>query len=218
MGIKSGMKKKFITIAGNIGIGKSTLVQLLAKQTGWEPVFEAFEENPYLEDFYADMERWSFNSQIFFLTRRIKQHFDLLQQQQSIIQDRSVYEDAEIFARNLYHQGHLSERDWRSYHDLYQTTAVMLQPPDLVIYLKGSVETLLKRIQQRGRPYEQSIQPIYLEQLNHLYEEWAKNFSLSPVLTVETDNLNYLLHQSHLDQIWAKIEGRLSGRDYLKLE
>lgn len=212
------MKKQFITIAGNIGIGKSTLVTLLAQQSGWEPVFEAFEENPYLEDFYADMKRWSFNSQVFFLTRRLKQHFDLLQRQSSIIQDRSVYEDAEIFARNLYRQGDMSKRDWESYHALYQTMATMLKPPDLVIYLKGSVKTLTKRIQQRGRTYEQGIQTDYLEQLNHLYDEWAENFTLSPVLTVETDNLNYLLHQSHLDQIWGKIQSRLAGRDYLKLE
>lgn len=211
------MKKKFITIAGNIGIGKSTLVNLLSERTGWEPVFEAFEENPYLADFYKDMPRWSFNSQIFFLTRRLKQHFDLLQHQNSIIQDRSVYEDAEIFAQNLFRQGNMSQRDWDCYYDLYQTMTTMLKPPDLVIYLKGSVETLRHRINQRGRDYELGIQDAYLMQLNALYDEWAENFTLSPVLTVETDDLNYVLHQSHLDQIWSKIETRLSGRDYLKL-
>lgn len=211
------MKKKFITIAGNIGIGKSTLVTLLAERIGWEPVFEAFEENPYLADFYGDMQRWSFNSQIFFLSRRIKQHFELLQNQHSIIQDRSVYEDAEIFARNLYQQGLMSERDWTCYFDLYQTTTSILTPPDLVIYLKGSVDTLTHRIQQRGRDYELAIEQSYLNQLNTLYDEWAENFSLSPVLTVETDNLNYVVHESHLDQIWDKIQLRLSGKDYLKL-
>ncbi|MEM7330686.1 MAG: deoxynucleoside kinase [Chloroflexota bacterium] len=211
------MKKQFITIAGNIGIGKSTLVTLLAKRTAWEPVFEAFDENPYLADFYGDMKRWSFNSQIFFLSRRIKQHFELLQHQNSIIQDRSVYEDAEIFAQNLYQQGLMSERDWDCYFDLYKTTTSILTPPDLVIYLKGSVRTLTHRIQQRGRDYELDIEQSYLNQLNTLYDQWAENFSLSPVLTVETDNLDYVLHESHLDQIWDKIQLRLSGRDYLKL-
>lgn len=211
------MKKKFITVAGNIGVGKSTLVKLLAEHTGWEPVLEAFAENPYLEDFYADMERWSFNSQIFFLTKRLKQHFDLLQHNRSIIQDRSVYEDAEIFAQNLYRQGNMSKRDWRCYFDLYQTMVTMLEPPDLMIYLKASVDTLRRRIQQRGRSYEQSIDPAYLVHLNDLYDQWATNFTSSPVLTVETDQLNYVLHPTHLEQIWEKIEGRLSGRDYLKL-
>ena len=211
------MKKQFITIAGNIGIGKSTLVTLLAKRTGWEPVFEAFDENPYLADFYSDMNRWSFNSQIFFLSRRLKQHFDLLQHQHSIIQDRSVYEDAEIFAQNLYRQGNMSKRDWDCYHDLYQTMTTMLKPPDLVIYLKGSVETLKHRIVHRGRDYELAIEQAYLTQLNTLYDSWAANFSLSPVLTVETDDLNYVLNESHLDQIWDKIQMRLAGRDYLKL-
>ena len=212
------MKKHFITIAGNIGVGKSTLVNLLAQKTEWEPVFEAFAENPYLEDFYADMQRWSFNSQIFFLTRRLKQHFDLLQQTHSIIQDRSVYEDAEIFAQNLFRQGHISERDWQCYYDLYQTMTTMLQPPDLVIYLKASVDTLRRRIQQRGRTYELNISADYLTQLNTLYDEWATSFTMSPVLTVETDELNYVLHQTHLEQIWEKIDSRLSGRDYLRLD
>ena len=211
------MKKKFLTIAGNIGVGKSTLVRLLTQQTGWQPVYEAFEENPYLADFYADMSRWSFNSQIFFLSRRLKQHFELLQQQHSIIQDRSVYEDAEIFAKNLFRQGDMSERDWNCYYDLYQTMTTMLQAPDLIIYLKASVNTLNHRIQQRGRAYEMGISPAYLARLNTLYDEWAENFSLSPVLTVETDGLDYVLHKTHLAQIWGKIESRLSGKDYLKL-
>lgn len=211
------MKKYFITIAGNIGVGKSTLVNLLAQHTEWEPVFEAFEENPYLEDFYANMERWSFNSQIFFLTRRLKQHFDLLQHKNSIIQDRSVYEDAEIFAQNLFRQGNMSARDWQCYYDLYETMTTMLKPPDLVIYLKASTDTLRRRIHQRGREYEQAIDPNYLIQLNMLYDQWANNFTLSPVLTVETDELNYVLHPTHLEQIWEKINTRLSGRDYLKL-
>jgi len=211
------MPKYFITVAGNIGVGKSTLVQLLAERTGWEPVYEAVAENPYLADFYEDMTRWSFHSQVFFLSRRLRQHHYLLQRQNAIIQDRSVYEDAEIFARNLYVQGNMSERDWASYFDLHQTLATILTPPHLVIYLKASVATLRQRIAQRGREYEQSIADAYLGQLNELYDEWAANFTRSAVLTIDTNNLNYVQYEGHLDQIWQKIEGRLLGRDYLAL-
>lgn len=211
------MSKQFITIAGNIGVGKSTLVQLLAQRTGWEPVFEAVTENPYLADFYQDMPRWSFQSQVFFLSRRLQQHYDLLQNQNAIIQDRSVYEDAEIFARNLYQQGIMGQRDWLCYFDLYQTLTTLLQPPQLVIYLKASVPTLRRRIVQRGRDYEQDIADEYLDQLNTLYDQWADNFRLSPVLTIDTNNLNYVQYEEHLDQIWQKIQHRLAGRDFLTL-
>lgn len=211
------MPKYFITIAGNIGVGKSTLVDLLARRTGWEPVYEAVAENPYLADFYADMTRWSFHSQVFFLSRRLQQHHYLLQRQNAIIQDRSVYEDAEIFARNLFVQGNMSERDWACYFDLYQTLATVLTPPHLVIYLQASVPTLRQRIIQRGRDYEQQIADAYLEQLNLLYDEWAANFSRSAVLTIDTNNLNYVRYEEHLDQIWQKINERLQGRDYLAL-
>ncbi|HRQ39423.1 MAG TPA: deoxynucleoside kinase [Chloroflexota bacterium] len=211
------MSKQFITIAGNIGAGKSTLVSLLTERNGWEPVLEAVAENPYLADFYQDMPRWSFQSQVFFLSRRLRQHHDLLQQTNSIIQDRSVYEDAEIFARNLYRQGHLSTRDWHCYYDLYQTMATLLTPPHLVIYLRTAVPTLRRRIIQRGRDYEQAISDDYLHQLNELYEAWIDGFTLSPVLTIETDNLDYVQYADHLDQIWQKILHRLQGRDVLTL-
>lgn len=212
------MSKYFITVAGNIGVGKSTLVTLLSERLGWDPVFEAVEENPYLNDFYQDMRRWSFHSQVFFLSRRLKQHHSLLQRPRSVIQDRSVYEDAEIFARNLYQQGNMSQRDWRAYTDLYQTLATLLQPPHLVVYLKASVPTLRRRIAQRGRGYEQQIADTYLAQLNDLYDTWAADFRLSPVLTVDTNNLDYVQHDAHLDQIWHRIEDRLQGRDFLELE
>lgn len=211
------MTKQFITIAGNIGAGKSTLVSLLTERNGWEPVFEAVSENPYLADFYQDMPRWSFQSQVFFLSRRLRQHHDLLQQSNSIIQDRSVYEDAEIFARNLYRQGHMSARDWQCYYELYQTMATLLRPPHLVIYLRTAVPTLRQRIIQRGRDYEQNISDDYLHQLNELYEAWIDGFTLSPVLTIETDNLDYVQYADHLDQIWQKILHRLQGRDVLTL-
>jgi len=207
----------FVTIAGNIGVGKSTLVTLLSRKLGWEPVFEAVAENPYLADFYDDMNRWSFHSQVFFLTRRLQQHHSLLQQPSAVLQDRSVYEDAEIFARNLYKQGHLSERDWASYFELYQTLAQLLKPPDLVIYLRASTATLRRRIAGRGREYERNIADTYLQDLNRLYDEWAAGFRLSPVLTVDTDNLDYVQYDEHLEQIWSRISDRLHGREYLAL-
>lgn len=212
------MPTYFVTIAGNIGVGKSTLVTLLSRKLGWEPVFEAVAENPYLADFYDDMNRWSFHSQIFFLTRRLQQHYSLLQQPSAVLQDRSVYEDAEIFARNLYRQGHLSERDWASYFELYQTLAQLLKPPDLVIYLRASTATLRRRIAGRGREYERNIAETYLQDLNRLYDEWAAGFRLSPVLTVDTDNLDYVQYDEHLEQIWSRISDRLHGREYLALK
>ncbi|UCG26151.1 MAG: deoxynucleoside kinase [Chloroflexota bacterium] len=212
------MTNYFITIAGNIGVGKSTLTALLAERLDWEPVYEAVTENPYLADFYEDMQRWSFQSQVFFLSRRLQQHHDLLQRERPVIQDRSVYEDAEVFACNLYRQGHLSERDWQCYMDLYRTLATLLQPPHLVVYLQASAATLRRRIGQRGRGYEQTISDAYLGQLNQLYDAWASNFRLCPVLTVNTDNLNYVQHEAHLDQLWERIEDRLQGREFLALE
>ncbi len=211
------MTRYFITIAGNIGVGKSTLVKLLSDKLGWEPVYEPVDENPYLASFYEDMSRWSFQSQVFFLSRRLRQHHNLLQQPHPIIQDRSIYEDAEIFAHNLYRQGHMSKRDWQTYCDLYQTMTEMLQPPQIVVYLQASVPRLRRHIQQRGRDYEQQISDAYLEQLNELYESWIAGFKQSPVLTINTDNLDYVQYGDHLDQIWDTIEQRLHGRDYLQL-
>jgi deoxyadenosine/deoxycytidine kinase len=207
----------YITVAGNVGVGKSTLTGLLAARLGWEPVYEAVAENPYLADFYQNMSRWSFHSQIFFLARRLRQHHRLLELESSVLQDRSVYEDAEIFARNLYEQGHMSERDWQNYAELYRTLSVMLQPPDLVVYLRASLPTLRRRIQQRGRDYEQEIADDYLSRLNDLYDTWTNNFSLSPVLTVETDNLDYVHRDADLDLIARRIRDRLQGRELLEL-
>ena len=212
------MPTYFVSIAGNIGVGKSTLVTLLSHKLGWEPVMETVAENPYLSDFYGDMNRWGFHSQIFFLVQRLQQHYDLLQQTKPVLQDRSVYEDAEIFARNLYHQGHFTERDWQSYYELYRTMSRMLKPPDLVIYLRASTPTLRRRIAGRGREYERAIAEEYLDDLNSLYEKWVSGFTLSPVLTVDTDNLDYVQHDEHLEQIWSRISDRLRGRDYLALE
>jgi deoxyadenosine/deoxycytidine kinase len=209
------MSKYFMAVAGNIGVGKSTLTRLLADRLRWEPVFEAVAENPYLDDFYEDMARWSFNSQVFFLSRRLREHYLLLQRNASVIQDRSVYEDAEIFARNLYNRGFMSDRDWQTYTELYQTLGTVLRAPNLVVYLRASTETLLRRIGQRGRASERSISGDYLAALNALYDDWAASFRLCPVLTIETDNLNYVENDEHLSLIVGMIEHRLYGRDTL---
>ena len=208
---------QFITIAGNIGVGKSTLTKLLAESLGWQPVFEAVEENPYLDDFYSDMGRWAFHSQVFFLSRRVRDHHSLLQSPNSVLQDRSVYEDAEIFARNLYRQGHLTQRDWHNYEALYQTLSQLLRPPDLIVYLQASLPTLRRRIHKRGRDYEQTISDDYLFQLNQLYDEWVLRFNLCPVLTVATDNLDYVQRGQDLDMVIARIQTWLQGKDFLAL-
>ena len=212
------MTEYFVAIAGNIGVGKSTLTTLLAKRFGWELSLEAVEENPYLPDFYADMPRWSFNSQAFFLSRRLEQHYLLLQRRGSVLQDRTVYEDAEVFAQSLYRQGHMSGRDWQTYYSLYSVLSILLKPPHLVVYLKASVPTLARRIAQRGRDFERSISSEYLTSLNQLYDEWVSTFALCPVLTIETDNLDYLQHDEHLDQIVRRIEDRLYGKEILAFE
>lgn len=207
------MKKHFIAVAGNIGVGKSTLVELLSHQLGWEPFYEPAGENPYLEDFYRDMRAWAFPSQIFFLSRRLLAHRRLLDHPTSAIQDRSVYEDAEVFAQNLYLQRHMSERDYKTYRDLYNVLSNFLPPPDLVIYLRASVPTLQGRIAQRGRDYEQQIEEGYLERLNALYEAWITNFTLCPVLTVPADDLDYVAHDAHLRLIVSKINDKLAGQE-----
>jgi deoxyadenosine/deoxycytidine kinase len=207
------MIKRFIAVAGNIGVGKSTLVSMLAERLNFKPFFEPVTDNPYLADFYSDMKAWAFHSQIFFLTRRLRIHRELVDFPGSAIQDRSVYEDAEIFACNLYRQGLIGERDYQSYRELYQVLAEFLPPPDLVIYLRASIPTLGERIQQRDRDYERRIAPTYLEQLNGLYEEWIANFRLCPVLTVPADALDFVAYPSHLDLIVRKVEEKLMGKE-----
>lgn len=206
------MTKHFIAIAGNVGVGKSTLVGLLADKLGWSPFYEAVDENPYLSDFYRNMRTWSFHSQIFFLSKRLRHHRGLLDHPNSVLQDRSVYEDAEIFAKNLYRQGNMDERDYGVYRELYEVLTLYLPPPDLVVYLRASVPTLQKRIRLRGREYERNISADYLAGLNDLYEEWITAFSLCPVLTIDTDALDYVNHGSHLGMVSDSILRRLSGK------
>ncbi len=205
--------KKFVVVAGNIGVGKSTLVGMLSERLGWKPFYEPVRENPYLADFYRDMAAWAFHSQIFFLTNRLRLHRRLLDHPTSVVQDRSVYEDAEIFARNLYRQGWINERDFQTYWDLYQVLVEFLPPPDLVVYLRASVDTLIHRIALRGRDYERAISAEYLQQLNDLYETWIRDFTLCPVLTVPADDLDYVAHPRHLDLIVRKVQEKLSGKE-----
>ena len=205
--------KKYVAVAGNIGVGKSTLVALLCERLGWEPFYEPVTENPYLEDFYRDMRTWAFHSQVFFLTRRLRAHRQLMEHPSSVVQDRSVYEDAEIFAMNLYRQGLLGERDYTAYYELYSVLTEFLSPPDLVVYLRASVPTLVKRIQNRARAYERRIAPDYLSQLSVLYEEWIARFSLCPVLTVPADALDYVSNTSHMDLVVSKVLDKLMGKE-----
>jgi deoxyadenosine/deoxycytidine kinase len=212
------MVKKFVAVAGNIGVGKSTLVKMLCARLEWEPFYEPEAENPYLSDFYADMRSWAFHSQIFFLTHRLRAHRGLLDHSNSVIQDRTVYEDAEIFAENLYRQGLIKERDYRTYRELYEVLTGFLPPPDLVIYLRASVSTLVSRIAHRARPYEREISSQYLAQLNQLYEEWIAAFNRCPVLSVPADDLNYVAHPGHLDLMVDKVREKLTGKEEVVFE
>jgi len=205
--------KKYVAVAGNIGVGKSTLTKLLSEQLGWQPFYEPVVENPYLADFYEDMRAWSFHSQIFFLTRRLRSHRQLLEHPTSVVQDRTVYEDAEVFALNLYRQGYIDDRDYGAYRELYTVLTEFLEPPDLVVYLRASVQTLTSRISQRGRDYERQIAPDYLAQVNLLYESWISHFNLCPVLTVPADSLDYVASPGHLLLIVKKVEEKLTGKE-----
>jgi len=210
--------KKFVAVAGNIGVGKSTLVSMLAKNLEWKPFYEPETENPYLPDFYGDMKAWAFHSQVFFLTHRLRIHRRLIDHPTSVIQDRSVYEDAEVFARNLYSQKQMSERDYETYQELYRVLSEFLPPPDLVLYLRASVDTLHRRIRRRGRDYESKISPEYLEQLNQLYEDWVENFSLCPLLTVPADDMDFVEHPGHLELITQKVDEKLTGKDTVEFD
>ncbi|HOC21258.1 MAG: deoxynucleoside kinase [Chloroflexi bacterium] len=212
------MKKYYIAIAGNIGAGKTTLTTMLSRRLGWEPFLEGVTDNPYLADFYENMEKWSFHSQVFFLARRLRHHRELLDRPNSVIQDRTVYEDAEIFAQNLFLRGAMQLRDFNTYRDLYEAVTAILPPPDLVIYLRASLPTLLERIQHRGRSFERQIAPEYIAQLNTLYEAWFQSFTLCPILTVPADRLDFVANGGHLDLIVERILERLQGKEFVTFD
>jgi len=199
----------FVAVAGNIGAGKSSLARLLGERFQWKPYFESVDDNPYLSDFYGDMTRWSFHLQIYFLANRFKCHKEIVESSESVIQDRSIYEDAEIFARNLYDIGKMTERDYTNYVSLFRVMMEYLKPPDLMIYLRANINTLVKQISKRGRDFEQGIQRSYLETLNALYEDWIKRYKLGPLLIIESDNLDFVNNKIDLDYILASVKDHL---------
>jgi len=200
----------YLAIAGNIGAGKSSLTGLLAKHYRWEAYYETVDDNPYLSDFYEDMRRWSFNLQVYFLSGRFRKQKQMLAVSKSLIQDRTIYEDAEIFARNLNTMGLMSDRDYKNYQALYLEIVDFLQPPDLLIYLRAQVPTLVRQIQKRGRPYEYSIRIDYLESLNKLYEEWIDQYPY-PKMIIDTDDIDYVSNQEDLGHVIDWVEKRLFG-------
>jgi hypothetical protein len=199
----------FVAVAGNIGAGKSSLARLLGGRFQWKPYFESVDDNPYLSDFYADMSRWSFHLQIYFLANRFKCHKEIVESSESVIQDRSIYEDAEIFARNLFDIGKMTERDYTNYVSLFHVMMEYLKPPDLMIYLRANVDTLAKQISKRGRDFEQGIQRSYLETLNKLYEDWITRYKLGPLLIIESDDLDFVNNKTDLDYILTSVKDHL---------
>lgn len=202
-------RKKFIAIAGNIGAGKTELTSFLSRKYGITPFYEPNEQNPYLADFYKDMKKWAFRSQIFFLTHKFRLHRELERSSGTALQDRTLYEDAEIFAKNLHRQRYIDKRDWQTYRELYETVSKALAPPDLMIYLRCPVATLRQRIRLRGRAMEKDIPVTYLRRLNSLYEEWFEGYSLSPVLVLPTDKLDYLTDLVDRVDLFRQIEKHL---------
>ena len=200
-----------IAIAGNIGAGKTTLTRLLAKHYGWEAHYEDVDHNPYLDDFYHDMLRWSFNLQVFFLNSRFSQVLEFRDSGKTVIQDRTIYEDAEIFAPNLHEMGLMSSRDFSNYHQLFDLMSRLIKAPTLMIYLRATVPTLVSNIQKRGRDYENSIRLDYLSQLNQRYEAWASRYTLGKMLIVNVDNLNFEENQEDLSKIIDQINAQFHG-------
>ncbi|MCS7246660.1 MAG: deoxynucleoside kinase [Anaerolineales bacterium] len=207
------MTKRLVVVAGNIATGKTSLTERIGARLGWYTAFESVVDNPYLADFYADMRAWAFHLQIFFLGHRAQQYLQMVQIPQSVIIDRSIYEDAHIFARALYQIGSLSERDYQSYRTVFDLIVNQLPPPDLLIYLQAPVEVLIERIRQRGRSIESGITVDYLKLLETLYEDWLQTFDLCPVLTIRTDDLDYVHHPKHLNLVVERIRERLSGKE-----
>ncbi len=206
-------QKIFVAVAGNIGTGKTTLTKMLSQRFGWEAHFEVVAENPYLADFYRDMRRYSFPLQIFFLNSRFKAHQTVTERTNSAIQDRTIYEDAAIFARNLFEQGQMEERDYQNYLELYRVMAGFLNPPDLIIYLRKSLPKLKERIAQRGRDYEKNIPDEYLSSLNRYYDDWMDSYDVGKKLIVESDHLDFIDRPEDFDQLCQQIVDNLPQRD-----
>lgn len=203
--------KKYVAIAGNIGAGKSSLTKVLSDYFKWQAFYERVDDNPYLADFYNEMRRWSFNLQVFFLSSRFKHQREIENAPHSVVQDRSIYEDAEIFARNLYEMSLMSERDYANYNELFEIMTSYLRPPNLLVYLRAKVPTLVDHIQQRGREYENTIRIEYLQRLNELYEDWIERYALGPKLIIDVDELDFVNKVEDQQEIIARIDSRLFG-------
>ncbi len=203
-------KHKYVAIAGNIGAGKSSLTDLLGQNFDWTAYYESVDDNPYLSDFYEDMRRWSFNLQIYFLSSRFRHQKIMLSSETSIIQDRTIYEDVEIFAKNLHDMNLMSDRDFKNYSTLFHEMNSYLRPPDLLIYLRAQVPTLVRQIQQRGREYENTIRIDYLERLNKLYEDWIDRYEHEKLI-IDTDNLDFVNNKEDLGKVIELVEQRLFG-------
>jgi deoxyadenosine/deoxycytidine kinase len=204
-------KPKHIAVAGNIGAGKTTLTELLSKHYKWIPQFEDVDHNPYLNDFYEDMPRWSFNLQIYFLNNRLTQLLDIHRGTETVIQDRTIFEDANIFAPNLHEMGLMSKRDFDNYYRFFQTLKTMVQPPDMLIYLKGSVPTLVGQIQKRGREYEENIRLDYLKRLNDFYNKWIESYKEGALLIIDIDKNKFAENEEHMGEIIRKVDAQLYG-------
>lgn len=200
-----------IAIAGNIGSGKTTLTQLLAKHYNWIPQYEDVDDNPYLTSFYEDMQRWSFNLQVFFLNTRFRHIIDIRKQKKSVVQDRTIYEDAYIFAPNLHEMGLMSSRDYSNYLSLFEMIDSFIQAPDLLIYLKGDIPTLVSHIQQRGRPYEDLIRLDYLKNLNERYDRWAESYSKGKMLTIDVNKIKFTENDDDLGYVIEQVDAELFG-------
>ena len=211
------MTKYIMVVAGNIGAGKTSLTERIGARLGWWTGYESVSDNPYLSDFYGDMRTWSFHLQIFFLGHRAEQYLDAARDPRSAILDRSIYEDAYIFARALHHMGNLSERDFLAYRRLFDIVVQGLPRPGLLVYLKAPVPVLMERIHRRARNIETGITAEYLSLLDTFYDEWLKSFDLCPVLTIRTDDLDYVHQPQHLETVVARIQEKLSGKEIMDL-
>src|SRR5512133_3974077 len=205
--------KRLILVAGNIGSGKTSLTERLGERLGWITAYESVADNPYLPDFYADMRAWSFHLQVYFLGHRARQHIEMAQDPRSAIIDRSIYEDAYIFARALHHLGNLNERDYLSYRQVFDLVVLTLPPTSLLIYLKAPVSTLVERIHRRGRSIESTISADYLALLDTFYDDWLRSFDLCPVLTIRSDDLDFVHQPGHLDMVMERIQEKLAGKE-----
>tara|TARA_B100001115_G_scaffold177693_1_gene166309 strand:- start:4090 stop:4707 length:618 start_codon:yes stop_codon:yes gene_type:complete len=203
------IKNPFIGIAGNIGVGKTTFTSFLAKEFNLKDIYESVSDNPYLSDFYGDMHRWSFNLQVYFLHHRFASIIDIENSHKGFVQDRTIYEDVEIFSKNLHDMGYLDDRDWKTYSDLFLNMTKFLKSPDIIIYLRADLDVLLERINNRNRNYEATIDPEYLKRLNLMYDEWIENITWTKVLIIDTNTFNIFQDKDTLESIFKDIKEKL---------